>query len=76
MEAEHDKVDEPEPPVMLVEDRLQLRLVEFVVTARVTALVKPLTGITVKVEVPDTLVLTETVVGLAVMLKFGTAVTW
>jgi hypothetical protein len=76
MVAEHDKVDVPEPPATLVEERLQARFVEFVVTARVTVLVKPLTGVTVMVEVPETPVLTGTVVGLAVTLKFGTALTW
>jgi hypothetical protein len=76
MEAEHDRVDVPEPPAMLVEDRLQARFVEFVVTARVTVLVKPLMGVTVMVEVAEIPVSTETVVGLAVTLKFGTALTW
>jgi len=75
-EEEHDRVDVPEPPAMLVEDRVQARLVELVVTARVTVLVKPLAGVTVTVEVPETAVLTDTLVGLAVTLKSGAAVTW
>jgi hypothetical protein len=75
MEAEQDRVDEPEPPAMLVEDRLQLRFVEFVVTARAAVLVKPFTGVTAMIEVPETPVFTATVVGLAVTLKFGTALT-
>jgi hypothetical protein len=75
MVAEHDKVDVPEPPATLVEERLQARFVEFVVTARVTVLVKPLAGVTVMVEVPETPAVTATVVGLAVMPKSGAAVT-
>ena len=76
MEAEQDRVDVPEPPVMLVEDRVQARFVELVVTARVTVLVKPLTGVTVMAEVPEIPVLTETLVGLAVTPKSAAAVTW
>ena len=76
MEAEQDRVDVPEPPVMLVEDRVQARFVELVVTARVTVLVKPLTAVTVIVEEPETPVLTDTLVGLAVMPKSAGAVTW
>jgi len=55
---------------MEVEDRVHDRLVEFVVTARVTVPVKPLTGATVMVEVPATPAFTVTLVGLAVMVKF------
>jgi hypothetical protein len=62
-------VEVPEPPVMVVEDRVQDRLVELVVTARVTVPVKPLTEATVMVEVPATPVFTLTLVGLAVIVK-------
>jgi len=51
-EPVHDSVDVPEPPVMLVEDRVQVRLAEFVVTVRETVSVKPFTELTFTVEVP------------------------
>jgi hypothetical protein len=76
IEEEHESVDVPEPPAMLVNERVQARFVELVVTARVTALVKPFTDATVMVEVPETPVLTDTVVGLALTLKSGAGVTW
>jgi hypothetical protein len=65
----HDRVDVPEPPVILVELRLHDRLVELVVTARPTVPAKPLTEATVIVEVPVTPALTVTLVGLAVIVK-------
>jgi hypothetical protein len=65
----HDKVDVPEPPVMLVEDKVHDRLVELVVTARPTVPEKPLSGATVMVEVPVAPALTLTLVGLAVTVK-------
>jgi hypothetical protein len=65
----------PEPPVILVEDRVQDRLVELVITARVTVPVKPLRGAIVMVEVPAEPALTVTFAGLAVMLKLGAFVT-
>jgi hypothetical protein len=71
----HDRVELPEPPVILVEDREQIRLVEFVVTARVTVPVNPFSGATVIVEVPLAPAFAETLVGLAVTLKSGAAVT-
>jgi hypothetical protein len=55
--------------MILVEVRVQDRLVEFVVTARVTVPAKPLTGATVIVEVPATPALTVTLVGLAAIVK-------
>jgi len=67
--AEHDSVEVPEPPVILVDDSVQDRLVELVVTARVTVPVKPLTGATVIVEVPATPAFTVTLVALAVTVK-------
>lgn len=69
IDAEHDNVDEPEPPATLVEDKVQARFVELVVTARVTVPVNPFTAATVIVEVPATPVLTDKLVGLAVIPK-------
>jgi len=71
----HDRVDDPEPPVMLVEDRLQVRPVELVVTDRVTVPVNPLSEATVMVEVAATPAFAVTVVGLAVIPKSGALVT-
>ena len=65
----HDRVDVPEPPAIDVEDRVQDRFVELVVTARVTVPVKPFTGATVMVEVPVTPAFTVTLVVLAVTVK-------
>ena len=69
IDAEHDSVEVPEPPVILVNDSVQDRLVELVVTARVTVPVKPLTGATVIVEVPATPAFMVTLVALAVTVK-------
>jgi hypothetical protein len=66
------RVDAPEPPTILVEESVHDRLVELVVTARPTVPANPLTGATVIVEVPATPVLTVTLVGLAVKVKFCT----
>ena len=64
-EPVHDREDVPEPPGRLVADRVQDRLVELVVTARVTVPVKPFKGATEMLEVPATPTLTGTLVGLA-----------
>src|SRR5947208_14865089 len=56
---------------MLVEDRLHERLVELVVTVRVTVPAKLLIGITVIAELVGTPALTVTLVGLAVTVKSG-----
>jgi hypothetical protein len=69
--AVQDSVELPDAPAIDVEDRVQTRLVEFVVTARVTAALNPLRGATVIVEVPAVPVETETVVGFAERLKSG-----
>ncbi len=71
----HDRVEPPEPPVILVDERAQTRFVEFVVTARATVPVKPFSGATVIAEVPLAPALTLTLVGLAVTLKSAAAVT-
>ena len=67
--AEQDRVEVAEPPVILVEDNVHDRLVELVVTARVTVPAKPFTGATVIVEVPVTPAFTVTLVVLAVTVK-------
>jgi len=67
--AVHDKVEVPDAPPIEVEVSVQTKLVEFVVTERVTAAVSPLSGATVMVEVPAVPVETETDVGFAVTLK-------
>lgn len=64
-----DSVLVPEPPAILVDDRVHDRLVELIVTARVAVPVKPSTGATVTVDVPATPALTVTLVGVAVIVK-------
>jgi hypothetical protein len=64
--AEHDRVEVPEPPAILVADNAQDRLVELVVTARVTTPAKPFSGTTVIVEVAVAPALTFTLAGLAI----------
>ena len=71
----HDRVDVPDPAAILVEDRLQDRLVELVVTARLTVPVNPLSGAIVTVEVAATPAFAVTLVGLALMVKSGALVT-
>lgn len=67
----HDRVDEPEPPVTTVGDKVHAEL--FAV--RVTGPVNPLTGEMLIVEVPAELTTTATLVGLAVIVKSGRPVT-
>ncbi len=62
-------MEAPEPPVVLLELRVQERLVELVVTASVTVPVKPFTGATVIVEVPARPAFTVTLVTLAITVK-------
>jgi hypothetical protein len=64
-----DSLEVPEPLVIVVTVNVQTRLVEFVVAARVTLPVKPLTGVTETVAVPAVLTVVETLVGLAVTVK-------
>jgi len=54
---------------MAVGTRVTERLVELVVAARLTVPAKPLTGLTVMVDVPDMPAFTVTLEGLAVMVK-------
>ena len=60
---------------MLVDERVQTRLVELVVTASVTVPMKPPDGVTVIVEVPATPASAGTLVGLADTIKSGAGVT-
>ena len=69
IEAEHERVELPEPPVMLVDESEQVRFVELVVTARPTVPAKPSTGDTESVEVPAAFVLTLTTAGFAETTK-------
>jgi hypothetical protein len=55
-----DKVEDPEPPLMLVGDNVHDRLDELVTTPRVTTPVNPFRGVTVIVDVPLTPALTVT----------------
>ena len=55
-----DRVEDPEPPAILVGDNVQERLVELVTTPRVTTPVNPFRGVTVIVDVPLTPELTIT----------------
>ena len=64
-----DKVEMPEPPLLLPGERVQTRFVEFVVTARSVVPVKPFRGATVIVELPETPILAFTLVGLADIVK-------
>jgi hypothetical protein len=66
-----DRVAEPEPPARVVDDSLHERLVELVVTVRVTVPVKPFRGATVMVEVPLAPGSTVTLVGLDEIVKSG-----
>lgn len=66
-----DRVDVPEPPVMVAGVRVQAEL--FAARARLP--VKPFTGETVIVDVPGELTIVATVVGLADMVKSGRPVT-
>ena len=68
-EPVQERVEVPEPPAIDVEERLQERFVELVVTARETAPVKPLSEATEIVEVPATPTLAVTLVGVAVKPK-------
>ena len=72
------RVEVPEPPEMEVELNVHDRLVELVVTTRVTVPVKPLTGLIVIVDAPAAPAFRVKLVGLAEIVKSGTAVgiTW
>jgi hypothetical protein len=70
MLAEHDRLEVPEPPVMVVGLNKHTKLVELVVTARVTVPANPVgPGATVIVDVPRTPAFWVALVGLAVTVK-------
>jgi len=78
-EPVHESVVDPELVVLvktiLVDDSVQVRPVEGeIVGETVTVPVKPLTAVTVMVEVPAEPAATMTLVGLAAMAKSGAAV--
>jgi len=68
-EPRHERVEDPEPPAIVVEDKLHTRLVELVVAESVTVAVNPLTGLTVMVEMPVTPALTLTLDGAVEIVK-------
>ena len=68
-EPVHDRVALPDPPGMFGGDRVHDRLVEFVVTARVTFPANPFNGATVIEEVPAKPILTTSAVGLTDIVK-------
>ncbi len=70
----HASVEAPEPPVNIVGDNVQVRFVEFVVTPRLTGLLKPFRAVTVIVEVPAVPVTIVTIAGLAEIVKSATPV--
>jgi len=74
-EPVHVSVEAPEPPVTVVGDNVQVRFVEFVLTLRLTGLLKPFRAVTVIVEVPAVPVTTVTIARLADIVKSGTPVT-
>ncbi len=67
----HERVEVPEPPGTLLEERVQARLVEFVVLARMMVPVKPFSGATVMEEVTVTPTFAITLPGLADIVKSG-----
>ena len=71
----HERVEVPAPPVMLVEERLHDRLVEFVVAAKVTVPVNPLSEATVITEDAAAPAFEVALVGLALIEKSGALVT-
>ncbi len=53
-EPVQERVEVPEPPLIVLELRVHDRLVELVVKASATALAKLFNGVTVMIEVPPT----------------------
>jgi len=68
----HRSIDVPELPGTADEPKVHDRLVELVVTTRLTVPLNPLIGTTEIVELPVTLTLVETLLGLAVITKSWT----
>ncbi len=69
MALEQDRVENPEPPVKLVDDRVHERLVELVATLSVPAPPKPFSGETLIDKTPEKPVGTLTLVALAAIEK-------
>ena len=70
---EQERVEAPDPPAMLVVDRVHERLVELVATVRATVLVNPFTALMLIIEVPGAPTLTATLAGFAAIMKSGCA---
>ena len=71
-----DRVEVPEPPETLVEERAHVRPVAGEISSdRETVPVNPFTAATVIVEVPGVPTTAVTLVGLALIVKSGAAVT-
>lgn len=71
----HERVELPDPPVMLVEEREHNRLVELLITVSETVPENPLTGLIVIAEVPAFPRETVSAEGLAAIVKSAAAVT-
>jgi hypothetical protein len=69
VEPVHDRVEVPDPPEIVVWDRVHERLVELAATARLTVPVKPSTGATVIVDVPATPTFMVALVGTAIIVN-------
>ncbi len=67
-----ERLDDPEPPLILVALRVHERFVELVVTVSVTVPLKPFRGATVIADVPATFTFRLTLVGLAETVKSWT----
>jgi len=68
-EPAQERVDVPEPPLIVLELRVHDRLVELVVTTSATVLAKPFNGFRVMIEVPATPTFTLRLVGLSATVK-------
>ena len=64
-----ERVEAPEPPVIVAEPRVHDRLVALVVTSKLTVPANPLIGVTVTVDVPATPTFTVTLLRLADNVK-------
>jgi hypothetical protein len=65
----HERVELPDPLLMLFEERAHVRFVELVVTARETVPENPLTGLIMIAELPCVPTATVTTVGFAEIAK-------
>lgn len=71
----HDSVAVPEPPVIVFGVTVHVRPAGDTAVVRLTVPVKPLTGAMVIVDVPEDPAMIVILVGLAVIVKSGAAVT-